>query len=124
MTLSCPFCGSERVDHHHDHEDPVADAIEDGTPVYKCQGCLGMFPDESEEGSTLNGLDVSEGDRYIDRDHNVRLRIHEVRDDGSVVWVDDEQPEEDAETGEWEADEAERALIEMEPVSEKGGGDR
>ena len=47
-SVNCRYCGSVNVDHHHDHDDRVTEAIPDGTPVYKCQSCLGLFSVEEE----------------------------------------------------------------------------
>jgi len=46
MIDQCPYCGSSIIEHHHDHDDRVTEAIEDGTPIYQCEDCLGMFPVE------------------------------------------------------------------------------
>lgn len=44
---SCPSCGSEQTEYRHDHNDPEDPdgGIPEGTPVYKCGGCLGYFPE-------------------------------------------------------------------------------
>lgn len=38
----CPYCGSDNVEHRFD-EDGDRGNIPEGTPVYKCDGCLSYY---------------------------------------------------------------------------------
>ena len=91
----CPYCGSNETEHHHDHDDSVSEAITDGAPVYKCQGCLQMFPasaagDDNEGETTSQQDDVAEWlstKRLSDESREWTVEVDTINDGRPAVRV-------------------------------------